>query len=123
MPGDQAATQQTEASQYTESRNDAMIQKLLADGAGYMLVLAGLVVTVTVGVMSILLPFLVFKIMLRVSAMNKKLARIIELLEEEGKREAVASRRQAPEPGVRLGPTTIREDAAAPIGDKPLRFK
>lgn len=100
-----------------------MIQKLLADGAGYMLVLAGLVVTVTVGVMSILLPFLVFKIMLRVSAMNKKLARIIELLEEEGKREAVASRRQAPSPGVRLGPTTIREDAAAPIGDKPLRFK
>ncbi len=100
-----------------------MIQKLLADGAGYMLVLAGLVVTVTVGVMSILLPFLVFKIMLRVSAMNKKMARIIELLEEAGKRQTMASPRQTPAQDGRLGPTAIRGDAAAPIGDKPLRFK
>ena len=40
-----------------------MMQKLLADGAGYILVLVGIVVSITVGVMSILLPFLVFKIM------------------------------------------------------------
>jgi hypothetical protein len=100
-----------------------MIQKLLADGAGYMLVLAGLVVTVTVGVMSILLPFLVFKIMLRVSAMNRKMARIIELLEEAGKRETMATPRQTSAPGVRLGPTAFSEDAAVPVGDKPLRFK
>lgn len=100
-----------------------MLQKLLADSAGYMLVLAGLVVTVTVGVMSILLPFLVFKIMLRVSAVNKKMARIIELLEEAGKREATALPRQAPAPDGRLGPTAIRGDVAPALGDKPLRFK
>ena len=100
-----------------------MIQKLLADGAGYMLVLAGLVVTVTVGVMSILLPFLVFKIMLRISAMNRKMARIVELLEEAGKRETMSSPRQAPASGARLGPTAIRGDADPAIGDKPLRFK
>ena len=100
-----------------------MIKQLLADSAGYMLVLAGLVVTVTVGVMSILLPFLVFKIMLRVSAMNKKMARLIELLEEAGKREAMASSRQAQALDNRLGPTVNRRDASPALGDKPLRFK
>ena len=100
-----------------------MIQQLLAESAGYMLVLAGLVVTVTVGVMSILLPFIVFKIMLRVSAMNKKMARIIELLEESGTREAMASSRQAQVLDNRLGPTANRRDTPPALGDKPLRFK
>jgi hypothetical protein len=99
-----------------------MLQKLLADSAGYLLVLVGLVTTVTVGVMSILLPFIVFKIMRQVGAMNRKLVRVVELLEEAGKREAAASPRQVSAPGIRLGPTAPGR-GNADLGDKPLRFK
>ncbi len=99
-----------------------MLQKLLADSAGYLLVLVGLAITVTVGVMSILLPLLVFKIMRQVGGMNRKMARVVELLEAAGKKEVEAPQRQASASGIRLGPTsTGRGDAD--VGDKPLRFK
>ena len=98
-----------------------MLQKLLADSAGYLLVLVGLVTTITVGVMAILLPFLVFKIMRQVLAMNRKMARIVELLEQAGKQETVTPQRQT-SPGIRLGPTTAGKSGNDLI-DKPLRFK
>ena len=60
-----------------------MLEKLLADSAGYLLVLVGLVTVVTVGVMSILLPFMVFKIMNEVAGLNRKMDRIITLLGEQ----------------------------------------
>lgn len=99
-----------------------MLQQLLADSVGYVLVLAGVVVTITVGVMSILLPFLVFKIMRQVSAMNRSMARITELLEEAGGREAISAAHSAPSAGVRLGPSATRSAAVSAAGDKPLRL-
>ena len=59
-----------------------MLEKLLADSAGYLLVLAGLVTVVTVGVMSILLPFFVFRIMNEVAGLNRKMDRIIKRFSE-----------------------------------------
>ena len=88
-----------------------MLEKLLADSAGYLLVLAGLVTVVTVGVMSILLPFFVFRIMNEVAGLNRKMDRIIALLGEQGQ-----ERREA-------GPTAPRRATPAALGDKPLRFQ
>ena len=92
-----------------------MMQKLLADGAGYILVLVGIVVSITVGVMSILLPFLVFKIMADVSAINKKLAKVISLLSESGLEERGAGRQP--------GPVSSARDAGSGSGERPLRFQ
>lgn len=98
-----------------------MMQKLLADGAGYILVLVGIVVSITVGVMSILLPFLVFKIMADVSSMNKKLAKVITLLSESGKEEKGGGYQNRTEEH-RLGPVSSR-DAGSGSGERPLRFQ
>jgi hypothetical protein len=95
-----------------------MLEKLLADSAGYLLVLVGLVTVVTVGVMSILLPFLVFKIMNEVAGLNRKMDRIITLLGEQ-RQEAVPH----PRTDGRLGPTAPRRSASDAVGDKPLRFQ
>ena len=99
-----------------------MMQKLLADGAGYILVLVGIVVSITVGVMSILLPFLVFKIMADVSAINKKLAKIIALLSESGSEErgAVHQPRQGDN---RLGPASSAREPGSGAGERPLRYQ
>ena len=99
-----------------------MMQKLLADGAGYILVLVGIVVSITVGVMSILLPFLVFKIMADVSAINKKLAKVISLLSESGPEERGAGRQPGPGEN-RLGPVSSARDAGSGSGERPLRFQ
>ena len=98
-----------------------MLEKLLADSAGYLLVLVGLVTVVTVGVMSILLPFFVFRIMNEVAGLNRKLDRIITLLGEE-RREVREAERSMPPDG-RLGPTAPRRTGPAGLGDKPLRFQ
>jgi hypothetical protein len=95
-----------------------MLEKLLADSAGYLLVLVGLVTVVTVGVMSILLPFLVFRIMNEVAGLNRKMDRIITLLGEQ-RQEAVPH----PRTDGRLGPTAPRRSASDAVGDKPLRFQ
>ena len=98
-----------------------MLEKLLADSAGYLLVLAGLVTVVTVGVMSILLPFFVFRIMNEVASLNRKMDRIIALLGEQGQERREAGP-QARADG-RLGPTAPRRATPAALGDKPLRFQ
>lgn len=98
-----------------------MLQKLLADSVGYLLVLVGLVTVVTVGVMSILLPFFVFRIMNQLAGLTRKMDRIIDLLHEQG-RERQEAVRPAP-PDSRLGPTAPRQTKPDPVGDKPLRFK
>ena len=98
-----------------------MMQKLLADGAGYIFILVGIVVTVTVGVMSILLPFIVFKIMADVSAMNKKLNKVISLLSE-----GVTTREphgQHAHQESRLGPTASPGYTTPGSQEKPLRMK
>ena len=98
-----------------------MLEKLLADSAGYLLVLVGLVTVVTVGVMSILLPFMVFKIMNEVAGLNRKMDRIITLLGEQRqeRREAMPH----PRTDGRLVPTAPRRTAPDAVGDKPLRFQ
>jgi len=98
-----------------------MLEKLLADSAGYLLVLAGLVTVVTVGVMSILLPFFVFRIMNEVAGLNRKMDRIIALLGEQGQ-ERRETGPQARTDG-RLGPTAPRQATPSALGDKPLRFQ
>ena len=99
-----------------------MMQKLLADGAGYILVLVGIVVSITVGVMSILLPFLVFKIMTDVSAINKKLAKVVTLLSESGQEERGGGYQSRPEKN-RLGPVSSVRDSDSGSGERPLRFQ
>ena len=98
-----------------------MIQKLLADGAGYIFILVGIVATITVGVMSILLPFIVFRIMSNVSDINKKLNKITALLGEEvrGGRETSALRHS---PGAKLGPEPSTRGGLSGPSDKSLRF-
>ena len=99
-----------------------MMQKLLADGAGYILVLVGIVVSITVGVMSILLPFLVFKIMADVSAINKKLAKVITLLSEGGKVETGTGHQSRPSEN-RLGPVSSAREPGSGSGERPLRYQ
>ena len=98
-----------------------MLEKLLADSAGYLLVLVGLVTVVTVGVMSILLPFMVFKIMNEVAGLNRKMDRIITRLGEQRQERRVAM--PHPRTDGRLGPTAPRRTATDAVGDKPLRFQ
>ena len=98
-----------------------MMQQLMADGAGYIFVLVGIVVTATVGVMSILLPFIVFKIMADVAAMNKKLTKVVTLLGE-----GVAAReshgQRAPHDS-RLGPAASPGYTTTDVQEKSLRMK
>jgi len=56
------------------------MEKFLSGGGAYVLTLIGLVLAVTVGVMSILLPMVVLRIMAKVSAINTKMDTIITLL-------------------------------------------
>lgn len=66
--------------------------------AGYIFALVGIVLAVTVGVMSILLPILVFRILSKITAINKKMDTLITLLGEDGRRDAPARQKDsAPE--------------------------
>ena len=98
------------------------MEKLLMGGAGYILAFVGLVVLVTVGVMSILLPILVFRTLSELSKINDKMSRIITSLNEVAKvtREP-QSQRQSNE--ARLAPSVSRKSDPADIGEKSLRFK
>ena len=62
-----------------------MMEKLLSGDLGTLLLLAGAFILALVGVMSILLPILVFKILSEISDTNKKLSRILTLLSEGGR--------------------------------------
>lgn len=56
------------------------MEKFLSGGTGYLLTLIGLVLAVAVGVMSILLPIVVFRIMTKVAAINHKMDKMLTLL-------------------------------------------
>ncbi len=98
------------------------MEKLLMGGAGYIFALVGLVVLVTVGVMSILLPILVFRILSELSKINDKMSRMTTVLGEMAKvsREP-HSQRQSVE--ARVVPPVSRRGDPADIGEKSLRFK
>jgi len=98
------------------------MEKLLVGGASYIFALVGLVVLVTVGVMSILLPILVFRIHSDLSKMNDKMSKIITALGEVAKATRDAQVQRQPETS-RLGPSAAKRSGPADIGEKSLRFR
>lgn len=98
------------------------MEKLLAGGGQYityLAILAGVLITVTVGVMSLLLPILVFRILSEISEVNKKMTRIITLLNEEAR--SAQSQRQAEH--IRPGPLVSKKEGSLNLGEKSLRFQ
>jgi multisubunit Na+/H+ antiporter MnhC subunit len=81
------------------------MEKLLMCSAGYILALVGIVLAVTVGVMSILLPILVFRILSQMTAINNKLDAMITLLGE-------VTRGTSPSPSRRHGEDLLRSAPA-----------
>lgn len=76
------------------------MEKFFSGETGYLLTLVGLVLAVVLGVMSILLPLVVFRIMTRVAAINHKMDTIISLLAHRGAEVKSASpQRPSPDPG------------------------
>ncbi len=100
------------------------MEKFLMGGIGYIAALAGVVVVITVGVMSILLPILVFRILSEVSKMNERMGKIIVLLGETAKKESLKpSPSQRPADDARLGPFVSKKIDPPDMGGKSLRFK
>ena len=98
------------------------MEKLLVGGASYIFALVGLVVLVTVGVMSIVLPILVFRIRSDLSKINDKMSKIITSLGEVAK--ATRDEQVSRQPDdVRLAPSAAKRSGPADIGEKTLRFK
>ncbi len=98
------------------------MEKLLMGGAGYVFALVGLVVLVIVGVMSVLLPILVFRILSELSKINDKMNRVITSLNEVAKAtKEPQSQHQLDE--TRLASSVSRRSGPTDIGEKPLRFK
>lgn len=97
------------------------MEQVLAGGLGLILLLVGIVATVTVGVMAILLPFFVFRILSHVAEMNRKMSKIVDLLGNESRQ----GHRQLPAAEVQLGPTVSGNSRPAEgEGDeKPFRFR
>lgn len=100
------------------------MEKLLTGEAGYILLFAGVLLAGIAGVVSILLPILVFKVLSEVSDMNRKLGRILTLL-SEGARENSGSGplNHGPEEKVRLGPSFSQRGDQQDMGKKSLRFQ
>jgi hypothetical protein len=80
------------------------MEKFLMGGMGYIAAFAAVVVLITVGVMSILLPILVFRILSEMSRMNERMGKIITLLCEAAKRESKAPPSPRQSDDARLGP-------------------
>ncbi len=59
------------------------MEKFLLESSEFLMTFAGAVTVITVGVMSILLPILVFRISCKTSRVNRKLDKIISLLGEQ----------------------------------------
>jgi hypothetical protein len=95
------------------------MEQVLAGGLGLILLLVGIVATVTVGVMAILLPFFVFRILSHIIEMNRKMSKIVELLGNESRQ----GHRQQPATGVQLGPIVSGNTAPAEKDEKPFRFR
>jgi hypothetical protein len=98
------------------------MDKILMGSAGYVLALAGIVLAVTVGVMSILLPILVFRILSQMAAINRKMDVMITLLGEmTGAANPLPNRRQGEE-GRRDVPVR-QKDSAPEAAGRSLRYK
>ena len=98
------------------------MEKLLMGGAGYIFAFVGLVVLVTVGVMSVLLPILVFRILSELSKINDKMSRIITSLNEVVKAAREPQSQLQPDE-TRLASSVSRRSGPTDIGEKSLRFK
>jgi hypothetical protein len=99
------------------------MEKLLSGDLGTLLLLAGAFILALVGVMSILLPILVFKILSEISDTNKKLSRILTLLSEGTRKNRSPSQPQRQSEEIYLGPTSAPKKGPTEIGEKPLRFQ
>ena len=95
------------------------MEQVLAGGLGLILLLVGIVATVTVGVMAILLPFFVFRILSHVAEINRKMSKILDLLGNESRQ----GHRQQPAPEAQLGPTVSKNSGPAEGDEKPFRFR
>jgi len=99
------------------------MEKLLSGDLGTLLLFAGAFILALVGVMSILLPILVFKILSEISDTNKKLNRILTLMSAGARENRSPSQPQRQSEEIRLGPTSVPKKNPAEIGEKPLRFQ
>lgn|GEM_PF-4077273 len=105
-----------------EKREEGLMEKLLMGGAGYIFAIVGLVVLVTVGVMSILLPILVFRILSELAKINEKMNKIIASLNEAAKATREPQSQRQPEEA-RLALSVSKRSGPVDIGEKSLRFK
>ena len=99
------------------------MEKLLSGDLGTLLLFAGAFILALVGVMSILLPILVFKILSEISDTNKKLSRILTLMSERARENRSPAQPQRQSEEIHLGPTSAPKKSPAEIGEKPLRFQ
>lgn len=95
------------------------MEQVLAGGLGFILLLVGIVATITVGVMAILLPFLVFRILSHVAHLNRKMDKVIDLLGTS----SLHGSRKPPAPDVQLGPIVSEDIKPEDREQKPLRFR
>jgi hypothetical protein len=95
------------------------MEQVLAGGLGLILLLVGIVATVTVGVMAILLPFLVFRILSHVAQLNRKMNKVLDLLGTTSPHES----RQQFANEVQLGPIVSADTGPEDRDQKPLRFR
>ena len=98
------------------------MEKLLMGGVAPVLVLAGLVAIVAVGIMSILLPILVFRILSKVSKMNENMNKIVISLHEVASATREPHNQRQPD-DIRRGSLGARSNDPMDIGQKSLRFK
>ncbi len=98
------------------------MEKFLMGSAGYILALVGIVLAVTVGVMSILLPILVFRILSQMAAINNKLDTMIILLGEVTRDASPSPSRRHGEDLLRSAPARQKEPVPEAAG-RSLRYK
>jgi len=98
------------------------MEKFFSGGTGYLLTLIGLVLAVVLGVMSILLPLVVFRIMTRVAAINHKMDTIISLLAHRAAEAKTASPQRPSAAESHFAAVPLKGSAAAHQG-RSLRDK
>jgi len=98
------------------------MEKFLMGSAGYVFTLVGIVLAVTVGVMSILLPIIVFRMMSKVSAINTKMERIATLLGELTAATKALQHQRPAEEG-RRGAYASPKSVAPEVEPRSLRYK
>lgn len=95
------------------------MEQVLTGGLGLILALVGIVATVTVGVMAILLPFFVFRILSHVAQLNRKMNKVLDLLDTTS---PIGPRQQAAT-DFSLGPIVNENYRPDEQDQKNLRFR